>query len=112
MRERRRHPRKDVNIRGLLSFDGGLKFDTCKVVNLSFGGALIRTDETARLPDTMSLFFDSPDRPLEVDVADCYVVRRGAGEAALKFLHSGAVQGVSLGLYSRVVKIGVPRTKY
>ncbi len=50
------------------------------------------------MPDLISLYFDSPDRPLEVDVAACFVVRRMRGEVAVRFLDLGAVPGASLAL--------------
>lgn len=88
MRERRAHERRDVNHRGILSFDEGKSAVTCRLVNMSEGGALVRVDAPQGLPQLVSLFYDKLDEQLpEVVTAFCMVVRREPKFAALKFLH-------------------------
>lgn len=88
MRERRAHQRRDVNHRGMLSFDDGHSTIACQLVNLSEGGALVKVVAPQGLPKLVSLFYDRLDEQLpEVTAAWCMVVRREPGVAALKFLH-------------------------
>lgn len=88
MRERRTHERRDVNHRGILSFDEGKSAVTCRLVNMSEGGALVRVDAPQGLPQLVSLFYDKLDEQLpEVVTAFCMVIRREPKFAALKFLH-------------------------
>ena len=87
MKERRRHPRKIVNVSGLISFDDGRQTLPCRAYDLSVGGALIKMPIPGRLPDCLSLLFDDPDQPLRVVSAWCHVARRGQLELALRFLH-------------------------
>ena len=47
MHERRAFPRREVNHRGILSFDEGRSAVTCRLVNMSEGGALVRVDADA-----------------------------------------------------------------
>ena len=97
MRERRAHPRRPVSKRGLLTFDDNRSFRACKLVNISEGGTLVKISNAADLPDLVSLYYDMIDeQKLEVVVAWCMVVRRGVHEAALRFLHSGEVKGLSI----------------
>ena len=87
MRERRAHPRRDVSHRGILSYNDGRAAVTCRVVNLSDGGALVQVDASNGLPQLVSLFYDRLDEQLpEVISAMCMVVRRESKFAALKFL--------------------------
>ena len=67
--DRRRFPRKDVNVKGLLSSLDGLSCHVCQLVNLSFGGALLRVLDPAAIPDCANLYFDSPEQELAVGVA-------------------------------------------
>ncbi len=88
MRERRAHPRRDVNHRGILSFDDARSAVTCRLLNVSESGALVRVEESQGLPQLVSLFYDKLDEQLpEVVTAFCMVVRREPRSAALKFLH-------------------------
>ena len=88
MRERRVYQRRDVNHRGILSFDDGKAAVTCRLVNLSDGGVLVKVDAPQRLPQLVSLFYDKLDEQIpEVFTAFCRVVRREPKAAALKFLH-------------------------
>jgi hypothetical protein len=88
MRERRAHERRDVNHRGILSFDDGHSTVACQLVNLSEGGALIRVAAPQGLPQLVSLIYDKLDEQVpEVATAWCMVVRREPKVAALKFLH-------------------------
>ena len=88
MRERRAHERRDVSHRGIVSFDDGKSTVQCQLVNLSDGGALIRVAAPHRLPQTVSLIYDTLDEQVpEVKAAFCMVLRREPRLAALKFLH-------------------------
>lgn len=87
MKERRRHPRKSVNVRGLVSFEDGRQPLTCRVSDISLGGALVKVLAPDRLPECVSLLYDDPDQVLRVVSAWCYVARRGRQEIALRFLH-------------------------
>ena len=86
MKERRKYARRQVQVRGLLSFGDG--HQVCRLLNLSAGGALITLRDPQCLPDQVSLYYDNPDGKLGVDVAWCHVVRRGKNEAALSFFHT------------------------
>ena len=88
MRERRAHERRNVNHRGILSFNGGRSAVACRLVNLSEGGVLVRVDTPQMLPPQVSLIYDRLDEQMpEVISASCMVVRLEARAAALKFLH-------------------------
>jgi hypothetical protein len=88
MHERRAHERRNVNHRGILSFDDGRSAVTCRLVNISEGGALVQVDTPQMLPQQVSLIYDRLDEQMpEVISAFCTVVRREARAAALKFLH-------------------------
>ena len=88
MRERRAHQRREVNHRGMLSFEDGQRTEPCRLVNLSEGGALIQLSHPENLPQLVSLFYDRLDQSLpEVVSAWCMVVRRERNAAAVKFLH-------------------------
>lgn len=87
MQERRAHQRRNVNHRGILSFDDGNSAVTCRLVNVSEGGALVRVDTPQMLPQLVSLIYDRLDEQLpEVVASLCMVVRREPRSAALKFL--------------------------
>ena len=87
MLERRAYPRRDVNHRGILSFDDGRSAVTCQLVNISEGGVLVRVDTPQLLPHLVSLIYDKLDERLPEVVANmCTVVRRESKMAALKFL--------------------------
>lgn len=87
MQERRAHQRRNVNHRGILSFDDGKSAVTCRLVNVSEGGALVRVDTPQMLPQLVSLIYDRLDEQLpEVVASLCVVVRREPRSAALKFL--------------------------
>lgn len=87
MQERRAHQRRNVNHRGILSFDDGKSAVTCRLVNMSEGGALVRVDTPQMLPQLVSLIYDRLDEQLpEVVASLCVVVRREPRSAALKFL--------------------------
>ena len=98
MHERRRHPRMDSNSVGLLRFEDGKRFESCRVVNVSAGGALLRSSSAAGLPDQFCLYVDIPHRHLEIEVADCAVVRRSGENVAVRFTRSHSIEGLSLGL--------------
>ena len=88
MHERRAFPRREGNHRGILSCDAGRSAVTCRLVNMSEGGALVRVDAPQGLPELVSLFYDKLDEHIpEVVTAACMVVRREPRAAALKFLH-------------------------
>ena len=88
MRERRAHERRNVNHRGILSFNDGKSAVACRLVNLSEGGVLVRVDTPQMLPQQVSLIYDRLDEQMpEVISASCTVVRLEARAAALKFLH-------------------------
>jgi hypothetical protein len=88
MRERRAHERRNVNHRGILSFNDGKSAVACRLVNLSEGGVLVRVDTPQMLPQHVSLIYDRLDEQMpEVISASCTVVRLEARAAALKFLH-------------------------
>ena len=88
MRERRAHERRNVNHRGILSFNDGKSAVACRLVNLSEGGVLVRVDTPQMLPPQVSLIYDRLDEQMpEVISASCMVVRLEARAAALKFLH-------------------------
>ena len=88
MRERRAHERRNVNHRGILSFNDGISAVVCRLVNLSEGGVLVRVDTPQMLPQHVSLIYDRLDEQMpEVISASCTVVRLEARAAALKFLH-------------------------
>ena len=88
MRERRSHERRNVNHRGILSFNDGRSAVACRLVNLSEGGVLVRVDTPQMLPPQVSLIYDRLDEQMpEVISASCMVVRLEARAAALKFLH-------------------------
>ncbi len=88
MRERRAHERRNVNHRGILSFNDGRSAVACRLVNLSEGGVLVRVDTPQMLPPQVSLIYDRLDEQMpEVISASCMVVRLEARAAALKFLH-------------------------
>ena len=87
-RERRAHPRRAVNHRGLIAFEDGSEQVACRLVNLSEGGALVQVNESQKLPQVVSLFYDRLDQQMpEVAAAWCMVVRREPNRAALRFLH-------------------------
>lgn len=87
MRERRAHPRRDVQHRGILSYDAGRSAIACQLVNVSEGGALVRVDTPQLLPQEVSLIYDRLDEHVpEVVSAFCMVVRREPRLAALQFL--------------------------
>ena len=88
MRERRANERRNVNHRGILSFNDGRSAVACRLVNLSEGGVLVRVDTPQMLPPQVSLIYDRLDEQMpEVISASCTVVRLEARAAALKFLH-------------------------
>ena len=88
MRERRAHERRNVNHRGILSFNDGKSAVACRLVNLSEGGVLVRVDTPQMLPQQVSLIYDRLDEQMpEVISASCTLVRLEARAAALKFLH-------------------------
>lgn len=98
MLERRAHPRRSVNKRGLLSFEDNRNFRSCRLVNISEGGVLVKISDAEEIPNIVSLYYDMLDEQrLEVVVAWCMVVRRGAEEAALRFLHKGSVDRLPAG---------------
>ena len=67
---------------------GGKSAVTCRLVNISEGGVLVRVDTPQMLPQQVSLIYDRLDEQMpEVISAFCTVVRREARAAALKFLH-------------------------
>jgi hypothetical protein len=96
MIERRKHPRTDTNAVALLRFDG--EFESCRVLNVSAGGALLQSSRAANIPQRLSLYMDAPGRRLEVEVAECSVVRRTEHEVAVQFIDSRQIEGLSLGL--------------
>jgi hypothetical protein len=98
MDERRRHPRVDTQTIGLLRFADGRQFVSCRVVNVSDGGALLRSSRAVEIPDQFSLYLDVPNRHLEIEVAECAVLRRAGEELAVKFTESHPIKGLSLGL--------------
>lgn len=98
MIERRRHPRIETNRIALLRLEGGRQFEACRVLNLSSGGALLSTSRAAHLPQHLSLYMDAPHRRLEVEVAECTVVRRNGDQVAVQFADTRLIEGVSLGI--------------
>jgi hypothetical protein len=98
MIERRKHPRTDTNAVALLRFEGEGQFESCRVLNVSAGGALLQSSRAAHIPQRLSLYMDAPGRRLEVEVAECSVVRRNEHEVAVQFIDSRHIEGLSLGL--------------
>jgi hypothetical protein len=96
MVERRKHARIQTNGTALAAFDRNLRFESCRIVNLSEGGALIRSSCADTFPDRLSLYFDLPNRLLEVEMANCSVVRRRGNEVAVRFDQIVHVAGPSL----------------
>jgi hypothetical protein len=96
MRERRRNPRRGVNVRGLISFDDGRTVEACRLVNLSAGGALVKVRSPEKLPSEVSLYFDDPEGKLSVVSAWCLLVRHGAAEAALRFIYMESTPGLAI----------------
>ena len=86
MLERRRNPRRDVNIPGLMALGDRRGVGACRLKDLSAIGALIAVNEPGQLPDTLTLFFDDPDNPLKIVVAEARIVRVLERHAALEFL--------------------------
>ena len=66
MRERRAHERRNVNHRGILSFNDGRSAVACRLVNLSEGGVLVRVDTPQMLPPQVSLIYDRLDEPTRI----------------------------------------------
>ena len=99
MLERRKHPRVETNKIALLRFDGGRQFEACRVLNLSLGGALLSSSRAEHLPQKLSLYMDAPNRRLEVEVAECSIVRRNGEEVAVQFEDIRLIEGLSLGLH-------------
>lgn len=92
LKERRREPRRPTSILGLITFDSGKSTAPCKIANLSASGALIKVGAPGEIPDQLSLYYDDPDVALQVVAAWCFVVRRGAREIAVQFLHDSIMQ--------------------
>jgi hypothetical protein len=89
MLERRAHPRRDVQHRGILSFDDGRTAIACQLVNVSDSGVLVRVDAPQLLPQVVSLIYDRLDEQVpEVVSASCMVVRREQRLAALQFVRA------------------------
>lgn len=91
MLERRKHPRRDVHITGLIALDRQQRVEACRLMDLSAGGALIAVQQPDTLPDTLTLLFDDPDNPLKVVVAKARIVRREEHHAGLEFIHTDRV---------------------
>jgi hypothetical protein len=98
MIERRKFPRVETNKVALLRFEGGTQFESCRVLNLSAGGALLGTSHAQMLPERLSLYLDAPNRRLQVEVAECSVVRRNGEQVAVQFSDTRFIDGLSLGL--------------
>jgi hypothetical protein len=97
MIERRRYPRINTNSVALIAFGNARQFESCRMVNLSLGGALVRTSRADHLPQYLSLYFDVPASRLEVQVAECSVVRRNKDEVAVEFTDKRSLAGLRLG---------------
>jgi hypothetical protein len=83
--ERRRSPRTWVKRRGQLIVVRGLRGTStvdCQVLNTSKGGALIKVQRTADLPDDFYLVIDAqPERKIT-----CTVARRGQTLLGVRFV--------------------------
>jgi hypothetical protein len=83
--ERRRAPRSWVRRRGQVIVVRGLRGTSaidCQVLNTSKGGALIKVERAADLPDDFYLVIDSqPDRKMT-----CSVARRGQTLLGVRFV--------------------------
>lgn len=98
MIERRAHPRVESNRIALLRLDGGRRFEACRVLNLSRGGALLTSPHAARLPDKLALYMDAQDQRLQVEVVQCHIVRRNGDQVAVQFADTRLIDGVHLGV--------------
>jgi hypothetical protein len=85
MIERRRHPRFETNKVALLRFEDGAKCESCRVINMSAGGALLESSRAHRLPERLSLYMDATGRPLQVEIVEASIVRRSGDQVAVEF---------------------------
>jgi hypothetical protein len=77
-----REPRRRVNAPAWISYDGGFGVLRCMLVNMSRGGAWLRVDDAARLPNSFNLMFQQGSR----DGKKCRVVWRSADTVGVKFI--------------------------
>ena len=98
MIERRAHPRLESNRIALLRLDGARRFEACRVLNLSLGGALLASPHADLLPDSLALYMDAQNQRLGVEVVQCRVVRRRGDQVAVQFADTRRIEGLYLGV--------------